>query len=238
MATVTGYTAARMKEIEDQAIVDGEIIVDDLVLTRYNGEQINAGNVRGPQGPNGTSGDTSIQVVTSTTRPVGTFTGTVIYETDTTRFYVWDGVDWVEIDARPMRCKTSRAIAQSIPSGVVTPIEFNVEDYDTDSIWAVGLPDRLVVPVGGAGVWRVILNASFVIHSTGIRHFGIQHNGVHIAAFNTPSSPDWYIGGTVVAEKNCADGDILRGVAYHTAGTALNLDTSFYPLSISAQRVV
>ena len=47
MATVTGYTAARMKLIEDASVVDGEVVGDDLILTRYDESTINAGNVRG-----------------------------------------------------------------------------------------------------------------------------------------------------------------------------------------------
>lgn len=56
MATVTGYTAARMQEIEDGTVVGGEVVGDDLVLTRRDGGTINAGDVRGPQGPQGPSG--------------------------------------------------------------------------------------------------------------------------------------------------------------------------------------
>lgn len=56
MASVTGYTAARMQEIEDQAIVDGSIVGDNLILERHNGGTINAGNVRGAAGPTGPPG--------------------------------------------------------------------------------------------------------------------------------------------------------------------------------------
>ncbi len=56
MATVTGYTAARMKAIEDNAIINGAVVGDNLMLTRYNTVQINAGNVRGPQGIQGPIG--------------------------------------------------------------------------------------------------------------------------------------------------------------------------------------
>lgn len=59
MATITGYTAARMKEIEDSAIVDGTVLGDDLILTRFDGATINAGSVRGPQGLIGPTGDVS-----------------------------------------------------------------------------------------------------------------------------------------------------------------------------------
>lgn len=56
MATVTGYTAARMQEIEDGSIVGGEVVGDDLVLTRRDGGTITAGPVVGPAGPTGPSG--------------------------------------------------------------------------------------------------------------------------------------------------------------------------------------
>lgn len=57
MATVTGYTAARMKEIEDSAIVDGDVVDGDLILTRFDGATINAGSVIGPTGPQGPVGE-------------------------------------------------------------------------------------------------------------------------------------------------------------------------------------
>lgn len=53
MATVTGYTAERMKEIEDSAVVDGNIVGDNLILVRHDGGTIDAGSVRGEQGPPG-----------------------------------------------------------------------------------------------------------------------------------------------------------------------------------------
>lgn len=56
MGTVTAFTAERSQQIEDQAIVDGEIVGDDLVLTKNNGTLVNAGNVRGPQGVPGPPG--------------------------------------------------------------------------------------------------------------------------------------------------------------------------------------
>jgi hypothetical protein len=45
-----------MKAIEDASVVDGGVVMDDLILTKYNGVQINAGNVRGPIGPAGPEG--------------------------------------------------------------------------------------------------------------------------------------------------------------------------------------
>lgn len=56
MATITGLTAARMLAIEAASVVDGEVVGDDLILTRHDGSNINAGDVRGPQGLTGATG--------------------------------------------------------------------------------------------------------------------------------------------------------------------------------------
>jgi hypothetical protein len=88
MGTVTGYTAERMKAIEDASVVNGEIdpATGHLILTRFDASEIDAGLVV-----------TSPKVVTSGTRPTGgaLFDGLLIYETDTKRFYSYDGAAWV-----------------------------------------------------------------------------------------------------------------------------------------------
>lgn len=50
MDTVTALTLARMLQIESNLIVDGDIVGDDLVLTRYNGTVYDGGVARGPAG--------------------------------------------------------------------------------------------------------------------------------------------------------------------------------------------
>lgn len=57
MATVTGYTAAKMQEIEGASIVNGSVVDGDLILYKQDGTPINAGPVRGPQGIQGPDGD-------------------------------------------------------------------------------------------------------------------------------------------------------------------------------------
>lgn len=58
MGTATGFTADRMLAIEAASVVDGDVVGDNLVLTRHDGSTIPAGNVRGPAGTNGINGDT------------------------------------------------------------------------------------------------------------------------------------------------------------------------------------
>jgi hypothetical protein len=56
MATITGFTAERMLVIEKETVVDGEVRGDNLFLMTREGVEIDAGNVRGPQGDQGTPG--------------------------------------------------------------------------------------------------------------------------------------------------------------------------------------
>lgn len=130
VATVTGYTAPRMKEIEDSAIVSGIVVGDDLMLTRFDGEVINAGNVRGIQGPPGSSGDTAILIVTSTTRPSAPFDGSFIYETDTKRLYSWDGSAWV-YKGGTIICTTT-----TIPTDLFPGLSIYVTDTQRSYIWS------------------------------------------------------------------------------------------------------
>lgn len=63
MATITGLTAARMLEIEDASIIDGEIVSGHLILTKHDGTTIDAGPVVGPPGPTGPTGPASISAI-------------------------------------------------------------------------------------------------------------------------------------------------------------------------------
>jgi len=66
MPTVTAFTAARSKQIEDTSIVSGTIANGDLLLYQRDGTEINAGNAVGPIGPQGISGppdDDSVSTV-------------------------------------------------------------------------------------------------------------------------------------------------------------------------------
>lgn len=70
MASVTGLTAERMQEIIDKTITDANIVADDLILTLSDATEINAGDVRGPQGDMGPAGSTSARVVALPGSPV------------------------------------------------------------------------------------------------------------------------------------------------------------------------
>lgn len=63
MATVTGLTAERMIAIEGASVVDGTVVGDNLILTRFDTTTIDAGSVRGPTGSPGiTSGELADEI--------------------------------------------------------------------------------------------------------------------------------------------------------------------------------
>src|SRR3954470_8865806 len=71
MATITGLTAERMLAIEGASVIDGDIVGDNLILTQRNGTQINAGDVRGPQGNPGPVGQDLVVVTSAPVLDVG-----------------------------------------------------------------------------------------------------------------------------------------------------------------------
>lgn len=70
MATVTGLTAERMMEIEAASIVSGVVVGNNLILTKNDGTQINAGNVRGLQGIQGATGQVSTAALNAALAPL------------------------------------------------------------------------------------------------------------------------------------------------------------------------
>ena len=57
MATITGLTADRMLEIEGQTVIGGKIVNNHLILTKFDGTEVDTGVLPpGPQGPVGPAG--------------------------------------------------------------------------------------------------------------------------------------------------------------------------------------
>jgi len=56
-------------------------------------------------------------------------------------------------------CMVHRTTAQAIVSGVETPVSWEVEDYDTNGMWAIGDPTHILIKT--AGLYHVIGHAVF-----------------------------------------------------------------------------
>lgn len=121
MATVTGYTAQRMQQIEDQSIIDGNVVSGELILVQRNGTTINAGNVRGPQGDTGTTG--GIAEAPSDDIPYsrrnGAWVPDKVHQAPSDgRLYALRNGDWTRID-RPWKLEFSHA-GPTPPAGFST----------------------------------------------------------------------------------------------------------------------
>lgn len=110
MATITGYTKERMKLIEDNAIVGGQVVSGELILVRYDGTTLSAGNVIGPQGvpgPGGTPGDATVSTakiidgsVTTSKLDVAAVTGTILADDSVnSQHYVNGSIDRAHLAA-------------------------------------------------------------------------------------------------------------------------------------------
>jgi hypothetical protein len=90
MATVTGFTAERMLEIENTTVVNAHLTGDHLVLETREGTEIDVGSVRGATGPMGPA--TEVGVVVSairTSMPGWLLMGTSVANCDTTWPDLW-----------------------------------------------------------------------------------------------------------------------------------------------------
>jgi hypothetical protein len=100
VATVTGYTAAKMDQIADETVIGGSIVGDNLILETRGGPTIDAGDVRGPVGP-----QASTMTVVANQAALPTYTaGTghdndVGFTDDTNEFWIWSdsGLSWTKI---------------------------------------------------------------------------------------------------------------------------------------------
>lgn len=133
MATITGYTAARMKEIEDTTVVDGEVVGNNLILQTREGTPIDAGNVRGPQGIKGDPGDLVDEPYLDGKfygRKAGAWAplNDELAPEDGQKYVLKDGI-WVRAD-RPWKIEFNN-------SGPTPPVGFTVGDLTEFANWYV-----------------------------------------------------------------------------------------------------
>lgn len=126
-----------------------------------------------------------------------------------------------------------RATNQSIAASTVVAISWSTEPYDPFGFFAIGTPTRLVVPVGGAGLYLVELFTQWDSSSTVTE----PQVGVHVinaAADNTEHLRGSLINGTtavnslrgLVGVASLEEGDQLEGWAFHTTAGARNLQAT------------
>lgn len=214
MATVTGYTAARMKEIEDKAITDGAIVGGELILypNDYPAKpSINVGSVAGPQGDPGPPGEVSAATLAA------------------------DIATAVNPLRAPTSCKVIRTTAVAVPHNTSTVLLFDEvatsESWDTGSMHDPSVnPSRLTIPTGGNGVYQCSVNIKFSPGSAvgGTRLVQIRKNGSTILEslqHDVGTATNYYISSTI--SFYLLAGQYLDLLVYHFTGVSNNVSGSF-----------
>lgn len=157
MATVTGLTAARMLEIEAASIVDGNVVGDDLILTRQNATTINAGSVRGAQGVAGPAGSDLAVLASQIIRDVGLVgqirAGRQLTATDFTAMGLSAPIGLWNLST----VADSSGNGRSLVNRGATPFDIGINGLATTAaLFAGGLTQGLyIADVGGADPFRV-----------------------------------------------------------------------------------
>jgi hypothetical protein len=119
----------------------------------------------------------------------------------------------------------SNTSAQSIPNATATSITWQgAETYDTDNYHSASTnTDRLTVPSGKAGYYRVWAQLQYQPATTGRRGFGILFNNSTTIA-NAEISPDStnYVCASLSGTYYLDVGDYANCILYHERGSSLN----------------
>lgn len=224
MATVTGFTAERMLVIENESVIDGEVVGNNLHLIQRGGVVIDAGNVRGatgatgatgPPGTNGTNGKDGLGV------PAGGTIGQILTKNSATD----NDSSWKDhnLPFAPVHYKARHGV-QSIPRGTWTTVTvWNAAEENIGGITQSG--GGFVIPT--AGRYRITFACLFGIPTlTGWLAIQSQITGLNegpipqdIRAFRDPAGSNMALG-PVITEANCNAGQNIKFQVYQAHPSA------------------
>jgi hypothetical protein len=222
MPTVTGMTADRMLAIEAASVTDGDVDANgNLILTKHDGSQINAGSVIGPPGPQGPVGSFLPVVTAQPVLDVGIINqiraGRQLSPADfgnmglSAPLGLWNLSDLSDAsgNGRNLQNKGAVPFAVGINGGANTAAQFSGNVAQALYIPDAGAGDPLRIGTGSAGGWsRTAKQATYqyVITKSGSgaanAAFELGINSGNLAVFNL------YIGAnanTVVGLSNPCD---------------------------------
>lgn len=152
--------------------------------------------------------------------------GNACYLKDTDVIQVYSGSSWVNKSQAGsfVGANVYKTSAQSISNATFTTINFEAENFDTDSFHStVTNTSRLTIPAGKDGKYLVTANLAFDTNATGIRACVIRKNGADyakgtwIGAFNESA--------VLVATQmiSLVATDYVEMQVYQSSGGSLNI---------------
>lgn len=165
MTTVTSLTADRMLAIEAASVVDGDVINGNLILTKHDGSQINAGPVTGPTGPPGPVGSLLPVLAARTIQDVGLVNqiraGRQLTAADFTNMGLsaplglWNLSDLTDVsgNGRNFLNKGAVPFGTGINGGANTAAQFSGSTAQALYIPDTGANDPFRIKTGSIGCW-------------------------------------------------------------------------------------
>ena len=135
----------------------------------------------------------------------------------------------------PPACRVYHSAATLIGTGVHTPLAFNSERYDTDTMHDTAVSNTRIT-ITTAGVYVVTFNAEFAANATGVRTVGIRINGASFLALNAAPADGAVnpVPVTVATEYKFAAGNYIEATAWQDSGGNLNVNSTNYSPEFSA----
>lgn len=166
---------------------------------------------------------------------------------------VWDGTNWVRSSTLPLGtnqiadgaitgekqgsqvwARLSRAgTAQSIPNGVETLVNFDLEPNDPDNMWVSGTPERLTVP--RQGVWLFTTFTTWGISTVGERITVFRTNGNEYLRSSIGPNAGGASNYTQAVLIPLNSGDYITLGAYQNSGAALTVIAHLSALYLGSQ---
>jgi hypothetical protein len=134
------------------------------------------------------------------------------------------GLKWATVSSAPsfVGCGVTNSGAQSISNNTDTVMTFNTEDFDTNGFHSTSSnTDRMTIPAGYAGYYRVSFESYWDDNATGYRDISLNKNGTLVRAYRTNVS------GRVISIHhhvlNLAVNDYLTFSVLQNSGGSLNI---------------
>lgn len=132
--------------------------------------------------------------------------------------------DNVTFLANPPACRVYHNAAQSIANAAETPVAFNSERFDTDSMHDTATNNTRIT-FNTAGIYVVTFSGQWASDVDGIRQATIKLNGATHLAFDVRPALSGTYGFHVSTVYKFAAASYVEATVFHVAGAALNLNS-------------
>lgn len=202
MAEVNGLTAERMLEIEAASVVDGGVVGDNLILTKFDGSEIDAGDVRGPAGTG------------TTTAPRVTVLPSSPTDQEEVFFAPQEGILW------HLKWNAGSSLPHKWEFCGGSPIQVSETANSNPTVASTLDPNIPVLTLARPGVYEVVMHGRFDGLPAGQQNIWRLINAATtmFAEFNERNNAEWSEGSNTIRFTTTAVNEVLR--SYILASTS------------------